>query len=339
MNGLTLGKYAPFHMGHYELIRAAKQEVDGQFYVVVYDCPDVTPIPTSDRAQWIRYSFPDVKVIEAYNAPLEEGYTFELMTTHENYIIELLDGVKIDRFYSSERYGEHMSAALGALDCRVDMDRTAVPVSGTQVRDNPYEYRKLVPPHVYRDLITNVVFMGGPSTGKTTLCEALADIYHTEWMPEYGREYWQKHQVDRRLSHGQLRDLANGHVALENVYLLRANQYLFTDTEAITTYLFSLDYHGDAHWRVIELADKSATRYDLFFLCDTNIPFEDTPERSGDTNRQMMQAMIVDQLKSRRIPYITLSGDLEYRIRTVRRVLRQYTKYLNLGDATFMRGW
>ncbi|MCC5600764.1 ATP/GTP-binding protein [Nostoc favosum] len=45
---------------------------------------------------------------------------------------------------------------------------------------------------MYRDLITNVVFLGAPSTGKTTIASQLAKEYNTVWMPEYGREYWEK---------------------------------------------------------------------------------------------------------------------------------------------------
>ena len=39
---------------------------------------------------------------------------------------------------------------------------------------------------MYRDLVRNVVFLGAPSTGKTTLCQRLASRYRTQWMPEYG---------------------------------------------------------------------------------------------------------------------------------------------------------
>ncbi len=46
----------------------------------------------------------------------------------------------------------------------------------------------MLKPRVYRDLITNVVFMGAPSTGKTTLVKALAEQFNTVWMHEYGRD-------------------------------------------------------------------------------------------------------------------------------------------------------
>ena len=44
-------------------------------------------------------------------------------------------------------------------------------------------------------MIKKIVFLGGPSTGKTTLCEALAAQLDTITVPEYGRDYWLEHQT------------------------------------------------------------------------------------------------------------------------------------------------
>jgi HTH-type transcriptional repressor of NAD biosynthesis genes len=72
-------------------------------------------------------------------------------------------------------------------------------------------HREHVPPLVYRDLIANVVFLGAPCRGKTTITECLAHDFGTRWMPEYGRQYWEEHQVDRRLSPAQFVQIAEGH--------------------------------------------------------------------------------------------------------------------------------
>jgi hypothetical protein len=58
--------------------------------------------------------------------------------------------------------------------------------------------------------------VGAPSTGKSTLAQQAAGAFMTEWVPEYGREYWEKHQVDRRLSAAQLVEIAEGHRDREN---------------------------------------------------------------------------------------------------------------------------
>lgn len=320
--GLTLGKFAPLHKGHEHLIQTARSQVD-TLICLIYDSPEVTTIPLETRSRWLRTLFPDIEVIELRGAPQEVGDTPEIKKRHEDFILGILGGRTITHFFCSEFYGEHMSQALGAQNCLVDPARATVPISGTAVRESPFLHRKHLSPLVYRDLITHVVLLGAPSTGKTTLAEALAQHFHTVWMPEYGREYWEQHQSERRLSLEQLVELAKGHCEREEQRLLEANRYLFTDTNALTTYQFSLYYHGAAHPELVEYANRCVGRYDQVFVCDTDIPYDDTWDRSGDTNRQEFQQEILADLKARAIPYTLLRGSVAQRIATVEQALAQ----------------
>ncbi len=336
-HGLTLGKYAPLHRGHQHVIDTALREMD-QVSVIIYDAPETTTTPLTVRANWIRTLYPQVQVIEAWDGPNEVGDTPDIRQRHEDYILNRLNIRNITHFYSSEFYGEHMSRALNAVNRLVDAKREHYPISSTQLRANLYDNRQMVSPEVYRDLITRVVFLGAPSTGKTTLSSKLASVFDTVWMPEYGREYWEVHQVERRLTPEQLVEIAEGHLEREDHLVVEANEYLFVDTNAITTYMFALDYHGSVHPRLVELAQQAVSRYDLVFLCDVDIPYANTWDRSGDVNRQIFQKQIVADMKARRLPYILLQGDLETRIQTVRRVLSRFQKYHNLGDYLFEKG-
>jgi HTH-type transcriptional regulator, transcriptional repressor of NAD biosynthesis genes len=330
-HGLTLGKFAPLHKGHQLIIDTALAEMD-EVSVIIYDAPETTFIPLNVRSNWIRKLYPKVKVIEAWNGPTEVGNTPEIKHKHEKYIIEYLKISGITHFYSSEFYGEHMSAALGAINRLVNPSRNAVAISATKIREDPFLYRDYVSPIVYQDLITNVVFLGAPSTGKTTIARELADKYKTVWMPEYGREYWETNQVNRRLSLGQLVAIAEGHLERENELLHQANQYLFTDTNAITTFMFSQYYRQAAHNRLVELANLAQSRYDLVFLCDIDIPYDDTWDRSGDVNRKIFQKQIIGDLLVRKIPFINLSGDLESRIKKVTKTLGEFQKYQSFAE-------
>ncbi|MFC1581193.1 AAA family ATPase [Thermodesulfobacteriota bacterium] len=190
--------------------------------------------------------------------------------------------------------------------------------------------RSYVDPLVYRDLITNVVFLGAPCTGKSTISERLAQEFHTQWMPEYGREYWERHQVNRRLSQKQLLEIAEGHIEQENALLERANGYLFTDTNAITTATFARYYHGRVDPRLAALADRAITRYDLVFVCDINIPYKDTWDRSGEVNRAGFHRQVIGDLNQRKVPFIILRGTLEERFAHVRSALDHFRKYDNV---------
>lgn len=334
--GLTLGKFAPLHRGHQYVIETALAEMD-RVIVVIYDSPETTNIPLTIRANWIRTLYPSVEVIEAWDGPSEIGDTPEVKRLQEDYILRILQGQTITHFYSSEFYGEHMSQALQAVNRLVDEARTRFPVSGTKVRRESFQYKEYVHPIVYKDLITKVVFLGAPSTGKTTIVQKLAEEYRTVWMPEYGREYWEKHQVNRRLTPEQLVEIAKGHLEREDQLSLEAKDYLFVDTNAITTAMFSLYYHGFVHPMLKELAQEAASRYDVVFVCKDDIPYDNTWDRSGEVQREVFQKQILADLQLRRIPYIQLQGSLDQRVEKVKSVLGKFVKFKSLAECLLSR--
>lgn len=324
--GLTLGKFAPLHLGHEWLIQTCVAEMDHTI-VLVYDMPELDVPPLPIRVQWIKHRFPTVEVLEAWDGPTQTGLTPDITALHDAYLQKKLAGRKITHFYSSEPYGEHVSRALGAIDRRVDQARARVPISATELRQDLYRYRSYVNHQVYRDLIIKVVFLGAPSTGKTTLAEELARRFQTSWMPEYGREYWERNQVNRRLSPEQMIEIAHGHREREDALVLDANKYLFVDTDATTTLQFAKYYHETALPELERLADECRDRYDVVFLCGDEIPYDDTWDRSGDASRLEMQRRIVSDLRSRRRPFHLLSGSLEERCRRVSQVLESFRKF------------
>jgi HTH-type transcriptional repressor of NAD biosynthesis genes len=317
--GLTLGKFAPFHKGHQLLIETAIKEVD-KLIVLIYDDP-VISIPLTTRARWIREIYPEIEVIEGTNSPNDSGYRPEIMKIQEDYVLSILGRRKITHFYSSEPYGMHMSIALNAIDRQVDGGRNIIPISATEIRKDPFKNKKFVHPTVYKDLVTKAVLLGAPSTGKTTLAEKLAIHFDTQWMPEYGREYWEKHQINKRLTLDDLLKIAEVHIEKEDALVLESNRFLFSDTNAIITYLFSIDYHGTAHIELEHLASVAESRHDIIFVCDTDIPYEDTWDRSGEVKRQDFQDRIIKELNDRNLTYYMLKGTVEERIEQVSNVL------------------
>jgi NadR type nicotinamide-nucleotide adenylyltransferase len=162
-------------------------------------------------------------------------------------------------------------------------------------------------------VIKKIVFLGGPSTGKTTLSETLAKELGTITVPEYGREYWVTHQVDRRLTPEQLLHIAKMQNQWEDQAEAKASKYLFCDTSAFTTWHFALHYHQQALPELDQLAKACWQRYDLVVLCDDDIPYDDTWERSGDANRHEFQAFNRRYLQTNNIQHITASGSLKSR--------------------------
>lgn len=325
--GLTLGKFAPFHKGHQFVFDTALAEVES-LVVLIYDT-EVSEIPLCVRSRWIRQLYPQVTVIECWDGP--KGYSTERSyeIEEENYIIKMLAGRKITHFYSSEFYGDHVSKALGAVDRRVDAERINIPISATQIRNDPFKFRHQVDLSVYIDMLVRVVFVGAMSTGKSTITAELAKRYQTQFAAEFGRDYWLEHQVNRRIQLHEFDLIAKGHLLGEEEAVKNANKYLFVDTNAVTTYMYCMDYHGQVTPYLERLALENHQRYDLWFLCDDDIPFDDTWERSGVQKRSVFQKQIVADLNDRKIPFIRLSGSLHERIEHVERILLGFRKYNN----------
>ncbi|MFO1066112.1 MAG: AAA family ATPase [Pirellulales bacterium] len=324
--GLTLGKFAPLHRGHQLVIETALAEMD-HVIVMIYDVPDVTPVPLPVRAAWIRKLYPQVTVVEAWDGPLEVSHDPRITALHDEYICRRMSGRGVTHFYSSEFYGEHVSLALGAIDRRVDENRTQVPISATAVRERPHANRSYLDPVVLRDLSTHIVFLGAPCTGKTTIAQFAAAAFHTTWVPEFGREYWEQHQVDRRLTLEQLVEIGTIHRRREDESITVSSDILFVDTNALTTRMFSLYYHEQCHPELERMADECRSRYDITFVCDTDIPYDDTWDRSGQVFREVFQRRIIADLKTRKVPFAMLRGSIEQRLQQVQESLRAFRKY------------
>lgn len=328
---LVLGKFAPLHHGHQLVLDRATAETDEQV-IVIYDSPSTTNVPLPVRASWLRRLYPDARVIEAWNGPEDVGLTPEIMTAQERYLVNELNLDGITHFYSSEPYGSHVATAFGAHDVRVDEARIEIPISATQIRDDFAQYRHYLDPIVARDLVRKVVFVGAPSSGKSTIAEACSRGIGGNWMPEFGREYWEEHNSNRRLTPEQLVEIAVGHIDREEAFFRTSTGHTFVDTNAMTTAVFGDYYHGARAPELAELSSRCSSRYDVTFLCDIDIPYDDTVDRSGKGNRLEFHKRTIAELERCRIPYVTLRGPVSARVELVRRFLAANPPYCNPAD-------
>lgn len=320
--GLTLGKFAPLHKGHEYLIRAALSEMDS-LIVIVYNASEVTAIPTEIRANWIRKLFPKVQVFVADDGPQMVGYTEEIKRIHETYLKRLLKDYRINSFYSSEPYGEHISIALNCINRTIDLPRCNHPVAATIIRENTPKYRHMVSEIVYWDIKPRIAFIGGPSTGKTTLAKLCAEHIKGDYCPEYGREYWFHHQKDHRLSMLDLELIATRHLESEDAAAKGAGDRLFVDTTVLTTLAYANYYFGKASRALTEMFSGSQYRYSIYLLCAQDIPFDDTWDRSGPGSRKKLQQINLEILEKHKLNYSTISGNPTERVAAVNNILEE----------------
>lgn len=320
--GITLGKYAPLHKGHELVIRTAISEMD-QVIVIVYNASDVTKIPTEIRANWVRQLFPSAQVIIAEDGPQDTGYTDEIKLKQETYLKQLLNGYDIHSFYSSEPYGDHVSKALNSRNRMVDLSRSNYPISASMIRDNVRDYRYMVSEIVYSDIKPRIAFVGGPSTGKSTIALVCANELQGDHCREYGRDYWMHHQRDHRLSMWDLEQIASGHLELEDTAAQGTGDRLFVDTTALTTLAYAYYYFGKASQALIDTFTKFLYRYSLYILCAPDIPFEDTWDRSGPGSRETLQQICLDLLHEYKLKYYKIGGTLSERVASVKIIMEE----------------
>src|SRR6476660_2275644 len=79
--------------------------------------------------------------------------------------------------------------------------------------------------------IKKVVIIGPESTGKSTLCQQLAEHYHSSWCAEYARAYLLKHGMN--YTYDDLLIIAKGQIKLEEETLQSAGSKstVFIDTD------------------------------------------------------------------------------------------------------------
>lgn len=328
--GIVVGKFMPLHRGHQLLIETALAHVD-ELTIGVYNTHLGQHwerlMPPEKRAQWVSKLYPSVKNIVVLPEPAElRGVIENVQDLNEGKYsplyakqVEFLG--PFDYCFTSESYGAPWAAAMGAEHIQVDAARELVPVSGTVIRENAYNYRGLIDPIVYRDLIRKVVFVGTESTGKSTLAKFMAEEMDTLWCHEFGRELWEAQDgggiFPDFLKIAQMQRMREQNAALHS------NRFLFCDTNAWTTLQWCEMYYGGiADQRLRDLVDSTINDY-IWFFCDNDFGWVDDGSRELEGIKssvfQERQRLMLNHLwHSHGLRYTTLSGSLEERVTQVK---------------------
>lgn len=330
-SGLVVGKFCPLHRGHELVIRRAMAECDCTF-VLSYTNPEFSGCEPARREHWLAQLFPDTERLvltdERLRAlgggPLPDND--EVAGEHRRLVAWVCENVwhtRVDAVFTSEDYGEPYAATLArffgkpVVHVSVNPARDLVPVSGTQLRADIHKHRDALSPEVYAAFVERICLLGGESSGKTTLAEALALDWKTEWVPEFGRELWLA--KSGQLEFEDLLHIARQQVAREEAATLRASRFVFCDTTPLTTLFYSREMFGRSDPQLDELALR---RYHRTFLCAPDFPFAQDGTRRPAGFRDLQHAWYWRQLEERGIPFTPVSGSLPERVATIRSALR-----------------
>jgi HTH-type transcriptional repressor of NAD biosynthesis genes len=309
-HAVVAGKFYPFHAGHKYLISEAVRHAR-RVSVLVCGAAYQT-IDAETRAGWIRRTFPSTEVVVLDQDAL--GLDDDDSGGWARATVAAL-GERPDAVFSSESYGDAYAAAMHAQHRLVDRDRKVVPISGTAIRANPLAHLDRLEPHVRAHYVKRVCIVGAESTGKTTLAQTLARRYGTEWVPEYGREYCERHRkkLGDEWTTAEFLHIAHMQVGREESAAALANRLLICDTDLFMTARFHEAYTGRADAALEELA--ATRRYDLYLLCALDVPFVQDGWRDEGPHRLTMDAALRRYLAATGARWVELRGPYDARLR------------------------
>ena len=183
--------------------------------------------------------------------------------------------------------------------------------------------------------IKKIVVIGPESTGKSTLCEQLAQHYKTVWCPEFAREYLLAHGV--QYNYDDLLNIAKGQIALEEEYVqqvrksgspevrkraadsfrvpdLPYSRLLFIDTDMYVLKVWCEFVFGNCHqWIINQIVER---RYDLYLLCNTDLPWKKDALREYPDlkTREKLYATYKDIMINQSTPWADINGSIEERL-------------------------
>ena len=165
--------------------------------------------------------------------------------------------------------------------------------------------------------IIRIAITGPESTGKSVLSGQLARYYGTEWVPEYSRKYL--HELGRDYDYDDILNIAKGQLRREKVLLPGADRFLFCDSEAIVTKIWCEVKYGKCHDWILKQIKLNP--YDLYLLCDIDLPWEDDPLREHPDKRPYLFSLYQSELKERKLPFHIISGLGDSRLREAIKII------------------
>ena len=182
--------------------------------------------------------------------------------------------------------------------------------------------------------LIKIAVIGPESTGKSTLCELLAQHYNTQWCPEFAREFLLTHGAD--YTYDDLLYIAKGQLAMEDEYtqsLVGSSEFgvnsfvpdseprtlnsklLIIDTEMYVMKVWCEFVFGKCHrWVLDQIIER---KYDLYLLCNTDLPWvkDELREYPDLKTRDQLYHIYKDIMINQSTPWVDISGDHDERLR------------------------
>jgi HTH-type transcriptional repressor of NAD biosynthesis genes len=318
--GFVLGKFV-LHKGHEFLINFAREFMaDGKLIILVDKASDDS-MSIEVRVSILRETFPgmDIRAI-SHDTPQDPSEHADFWNVW-NQIIKKHIPEKIDYVIGSMEYIKRLASDLGCDYVMVDPARSTVPISATDIRSQPYKNWKYVSNKAKKLYAKKIVVVGAESTGKSTLSSRLASEFGTVSVPEYARTLIEAKKGVIEAS--DILTIAKGQMAMESILTETCNKLIFSDTELITTKVWSQVLFGSYPKELDALIARQ--HYDIYLLTDPNTQWEKDIVRyhPDQEQRNKFHDLLVSQLTSHKVNYSIVSGkDYAEKTRDAIRIVR-----------------
>lgn len=168
-----------------------------------------------------------------------------------------------------------------------------------------------------------VVVIGPESTGKSTLCAALAGALDTVWVPEFARQFLD--ELGRPYEERDLLAIAAGQLLTEDSLASQARGVLLCDTDLHVLKTWSHERYGRCHHRI--LAGIAERHYDAYILTYPDLPWTPDPQREhpDPTDRIRLWHHYHDALQVTGLPWVDVRGSHKDRLCTALNFLHRLT--------------
>ena len=168
-------------------------------------------------------------------------------------------------------------------------------------------------------MIKKVTIIGPESTGKSTLCEQLAQHYKSVWVPEFAREYLMKHGMN--YSYDDLLTIAKGQIhsedeVLRSVLKKNSDKPVFIDTDMYVMKVWCEFVFQKCHQYIVDqIVERN---YDLYLLCNIDLPWTHDPLREypSEEPRKILYRIYKDIVINQSVPWTEISGNNTQRFQT-----------------------
>ena len=312
--GITIGKFMPLHLGHELLIEFGSAMMD-EFYVVVSG-KETDEIPLTLRFDWVE-SFVEksrlknvtvVYHVDESPTPIdvdEHGTVLDI--EFQQYWVTEFNKITTHatHFVSSDRYGKAMADVMRIKWLPVDPDRETVNISATKIRNQLALNYQMISDVAKPYFQKRIAVIGAESTGKSTIVKYLAELFSTLAAHEYGRTVSETRNSSFNVD--DFHQIYQGQRALIESSACKANDIVFTDTEAFTTYLFGKLYLGMDFTEMFDHA-VNEQQIDLYIILAPTVPWIQDGDRILDkqTDREKFHNELVSFVEEYNKPHVII---------------------------------